>query len=69
MVKMNKRAVMFFFVNRPEGEVFEPADLIDPAYGRELRKAGREGVELLAYRVAASTEGYTLRGRVPIDLE
>jgi sugar fermentation stimulation protein A len=45
------RAVIFFLVQRMDANRFEPADRIDPAYGKELRKALKTGVEALAYDV------------------
>ena len=50
VVKAGHRGVIFFLVNRPEGEYFAPADHIDPEYGRLLRDAKKKGVEILAYR-------------------
>jgi sugar fermentation stimulation protein A len=40
--------VLLFFVARPDVEAVRPADEIDPAYGRALRKAMQAGVEVLA---------------------
>ncbi|KPV41778.1 hypothetical protein AN478_01225 [Thiohalorhabdus denitrificans] len=62
------RAVMFFLVNRADGEGFGPADHIDPAYGERLREAAEAGVELLAYRTRITPEGIGLAGAEPIDL-
>ncbi len=42
-------AVIFFLVQRGEARAFTPADAIDPDYGRLLRQALAEGVEVLAY--------------------
>lgn len=44
------RAVMLFLIGREEGRGFAPADGIDPAYGKALRRARDGGVEILAYR-------------------
>jgi sugar fermentation stimulation protein A len=38
---------MLFLVQRRDVKVFKPADHIDPAYGKELRKAVRKGVEIM----------------------
>ncbi|MFP4559834.1 MAG: DNA/RNA nuclease SfsA [Thiohalorhabdus sp.] len=62
------RAVMFFLVNRADGEGFGPADHIDPAYGERLREAAEAGVELLAYRTRIAPEGIELAAAEPIDL-
>jgi sugar fermentation stimulation protein A len=47
---------------------FRPADHIDPAYGEELRRAFRNGVEVLVYDVFLNLEGITLNRRLPFDL-
>ncbi len=51
-VKQGNRAAMFYIIQRMDAEVFRPADHIDPAYGKELRKAVKNGVEIVAYDVA-----------------
>ena len=62
------RSVIFFFIQRQDAKQFQPADSIDPAYGRSLRRAVRKGVELLAYDVAVDLDGIRLRRRVPCRL-
>ncbi len=62
------RCAMFFLVQRMDARVFSPADLIDPAYGKELRKAASSGVELLAYDVRIDLEKIGLAKRVPVEL-
>jgi sugar fermentation stimulation protein A len=57
VVAQGHRGVIFFFVNRPEGKTFSPADAIDPEYGKILREAHAKGVELLAYRAITTTDG------------
>ena len=47
---------------------FAPADDIDPAYGRTLRRAAARGVELLAYASRVRPERIELARRLPIDL-
>lgn len=57
MVQHGHRAVMFFFVNRPEGHAFSVAEDIDPAYVRGLWDAQENGVEILIYRSKITLEG------------
>jgi sugar fermentation stimulation protein A len=45
------RCIMFFLIQRMDAVLFKPADRIDPDYGRELRKAVDNGVEILVYDV------------------
>ena len=68
MVKAGHRAVMLFFVNRPDGEWFAPADHIDPGYGKELRRAAKNGVEIMAWRAKPGLEEVSLGGKVDVRL-
>ncbi|MEJ2587237.1 MAG: DNA/RNA nuclease SfsA [Deltaproteobacteria bacterium] len=58
------RSVMFYLVQRMDAKGFGPADRIDPAYGQELRRAVRNGVELLAYDVDIDIEGIRLNRKL-----
>ena len=62
------RSVLFVFVQRMDANVFQPADAVDPAYGRGLRRAIADGVELLAYDVHIDLEGIRLRRSLPCRL-
>lgn len=62
------RAVQFFFCSRTDADRFHPADDIDPEYGRELRRASRAGVEVLAWRAAIDRRGVDLDKALPVDL-
>ena len=53
-LKLGNRAVMFFLVNRPEGDYFRPAKEIDPTYSKALETAQKAGVEVLIYRCSHS---------------
>ena len=48
---MGHRSVMFFLIQRMDAKIFKPADHIDPAYGKELRKAQKNGIEIMVYDV------------------
>ena len=67
-VRLGHRGVMFYFVNRPEGDTFAPADSIDPEYGKLLRQAQENGVEILAYRGQGTPEGYQIGEKMPLKL-
>ncbi len=47
---------MFFLIGREDGQGFAPADAIHPAYGKALRQARADGVEILAYRTRVSPD-------------
>ncbi len=68
-VKANgDRAVIFFVIQRADGEVFAPADSIDPEYGRLLREAHRAGVEIIPYQAAVTPQEISLSHRIPFEL-
>ena len=68
MVRCGHRAVNFFVVQRQDCHNVAPADGIDPEYGRLLRLAAANGVELLAYQARVSAEAIYLTHRLPIIL-
>lgn len=67
-VVRGNRAVMFFLVQRMDAVQFTPADHIDPAYGRELRIARKNGVEILSYDVLLDNTGIGLNRRIDCAL-
>jgi sugar fermentation stimulation protein A len=67
-VRLGHRAVIFFLIQRMDASLFKPADSIDPAYGKALRKAARTGVVVMAYDVTLDLERVTLNGPVPVGL-
>ena len=62
------RAVIFFAVQRGDAKTFAPADAIDPAYGRRLRRVVSRGVEALAYCASMSPGEVRLNKRLPVRL-
>ncbi len=62
------RCVMFYLVQRMDAKRFRPAHHIDPAYGRELRRAVGRGVEVFVYDVFINLEGVSLNRPLPYDL-
>ena len=67
-IKKGHRCVMFYLIQRMDADLFRPADTIDPDYGKELRKACRKGVEILAYDVDISLSEIVLNRPVPFEL-
>jgi sugar fermentation stimulation protein A len=66
VVREGDRGVIFFTVQRGDGNSVSPADLIDPEYGRLLRMALDNGVEALAYRALVTPEEIVLTERLPV---
>ncbi len=67
-VQQGDRGVMFFLIQRMDAETFRPADHIDPGYGRELRKAKANGVEILIYDVRLDLHGIELNRALPFEM-
>jgi len=67
-VRLGNRGVIFFLIQRMDSSAFRPADHIDPAYGRELRRAVANGVEAIAYDVHITPERIGLNRRIPCEL-
>lgn len=68
LARSGHRAVIFFLVQREDALRFQPADRIDPAYGRLLREAVRCGVEALVYDVRFGSSRVDLNRPLPFDL-
>jgi len=66
VVQEGDRGVIFFTVQRGDGESVSPADAIDPEYGRLLRLALESGVEAIAYQAQVAPEEIRLIKRVPV---
>jgi len=62
------RCMMFYFIQRMDARAFRPADHIDPAYSRGLRRAVKNGIEVLAYDVRIDIQGIELNQNIPCEL-
>jgi sugar fermentation stimulation protein A len=73
LVKAKKegyRACILFLVQRTDAHAFTPSDETDPKFGKALRNAVNEGVEVYAYKteIAHNFSGITLSSRLKVDL-
>ena len=68
MVKQGHRSVMFYVIQRGDGNLFRPATHIDPAYAAALKEAVKNGVEIIAYRAEVSPEKIEIVAPVPWEL-
>ena len=62
------RCAMFFLIQRMDAKRFEPADHIDPDYGKGLRKAAKDGVEIIVYDTNIDLKGIRLNRKIPYSL-
>lgn len=63
--KAGMRAVMLYVVQRMDVRIFSPARDIDPAYGKALDKAIRNGVEVIVVQARVSPEGIDFHRTLP----
>ncbi len=68
LVTQGHRCVMFYLIQRMDAQHFSPADEIDPGYGKELRNAVANGVEILVYDVRIDHEQIKIHQKVPYNL-
>ena len=61
-------AVIFFCVQRGDGEYFAPAEHVDPVYAETLRRVVDEGVMVLAYRAEVGPESVRVVEGMPVRL-
>ncbi len=69
LVSKGFRAVMFFLIQREDGQGFQPAWDVDPAYCQALIDSHAKGVEIVAYRAAISPPELILDTPVPVKLQ
>ena len=68
LVSKGFRCVIFYVIQRMDAKLFQPADHIDPAYGRELRKVLKHGVEILVYDTWIDLKTIKLNRKIPYRL-
>lgn len=61
-----ERAVLFFCVLHTGIHKVQPADDIDPEYGRLLREAIERGVEVMAYKADISLREIVIKNRIAV---
>ncbi len=61
-------AVIFFCVQRGDGDYFSPATHIDPVYAETLRRVVAQGVMVLAYRAKVGPESILVTESLPVRL-
>ena len=66
VVARGERGVLCFCVQRGDVAAVRPADEIDAVYGKTLREAVQNGVEVIAYQAAVSIAGIALHRPLPV---
>lgn len=62
------KAIMLYFINRGDCDRFSPGDSTDPVYGRLLREAVTQGLEVLPCRFETSPQGIRYLGLAELNL-
>jgi len=62
------RCVMFYLIQRMDATLFRPADTVDPAYGKQLRRVLKSGVEILVYDVSIDLSSISLDRKIPFEI-
>ncbi len=68
LCRRGARTALLFVVQRADCDRVRPADEIDPAYGRALRRAARAGVSVLAVGARVTARSITLERILPVLL-
>jgi len=66
--RAGERTALLIVVQRDDAERFSPADHIDPEWGRRLRIALDQGVEVWVYRAEVTLMSVALGPRLPLAL-
>jgi sugar fermentation stimulation protein A len=69
LVSLGWRGVIFFLIQRMDAKSFSPADKIDKAYGEKLRKAVKNGVEIVTRDTVITTERIKIGRALPVTLD
>lgn len=67
-VHSGNRSFMFYLVQRMDVSRFEPASHIDPVYAEELKRAHKNGVEILVYDVKINKRSISINRQIPFVL-
>lgn len=68
LARTGRRAALVFCVQHTGIDAVRSADEIDPDYGRALRRAVADGVNVVAVRCRVTTSGIAPVGVVPVDV-
>ena len=69
LVRSGSRGVIFFLVQRQDGDCFSPAAAIDPEYASTLGEVYHQGVEILAYQAEVTPYSIEVTKPLPVKLE
>jgi len=68
LVSKGFRSVIFYVIQRMDAKIFQPADHIHPEYGKTLRQAVENGVEILVYDTRINLTSIRLNRKIHFKL-
>ena len=68
LVKEGHRGVIFFLVQRQDGNHFSPAADIDPLYASTLKEVVKKGVEIMVYQAHVTPDSIDVATSLPVKL-
>lgn len=69
LVGEGHQGIIFFLVQRSDGDYFKPAASIDPLYARTLSEVVRKGVRILVYQANVTPESIGVAHSLPVNLD
>ena len=66
LVSLGHRGVIFYLIQRMDARAFKPADMIDKVYAQKLKKAVKNGVEIITRDTRINTQVIKLRNALPV---
>jgi sugar fermentation stimulation protein A len=69
LVEQGHHGIIFFCIQRMDGERFRPAVHIDPLYAETLTEVSKKGVQVLAYQTEIGPESIIVNKQIPCFLE
>ncbi len=68
LVSQGHRGVIFFLIQRMDAKAFKPAAMIDKVYAEKLKKAVKNGVQIITRDTIIDTQVIRIRNAVPVYL-
>jgi sugar fermentation stimulation protein A len=69
LVQKGDQGIIFFCVQRTDGDRFRPAAHIDPLYAKTLTEVSQKGVRILVYQAEVCPQSISIRKSLPYFLE
>ncbi|MCK5543113.1 MAG: DNA/RNA nuclease SfsA [Desulfobacterales bacterium] len=68
LVAQGHRGVIFYLIQRMDAKIFQPADMIDKTYAEKLKRAARNGVEIITRDTIIDTKMISIGKPIPVNV-